>query len=127
MSQQTSVVSAVNFYQSPLTITFTDVPKNPETYAVPAYTSNGAGTANIGQSVPWWYYNNSNFANHNIQVTYAGNSPAVIYIWQHGSDVYWSNTVPGEYTNKNKLWTDVGQPFVLSISDDFAPSATKPS
>ena len=119
MSQQTLLTSVSNEYSSPLTVGITDIPTPPATYPAPAGT-----ISPIGQNIPWWYYNNSNFANHNVQVTCPGDFP-VIYLWQHGDVIYWSNNLPTAYTEGTKLsGAKVGSSFVLNISSGFAPSAT---
>lgn len=114
--QQLSVYAVMNFLPFALNITFTDVPKNPETYTAGAAVTDGPvtvpGGCSPGQSVPVWDDNNSDFANHNIQVPFgrATDSPLAIYIWQHGNTVYWSKTVPSGYTTGTIL-IDAGSLF----------------
>ena len=134
MSQQTYVANVTNYYQSPLTLVFTDTPPGSNSFTVGAGSVNpntpppySAATAKIDCNVPWYYYNNNNFQNHNLQVTVTGSDNPVIYIWQHGPKIYYSFTVPGGYTDGIVLWDNVGSPFALvigsSTSADWIPTA----
>jgi hypothetical protein len=120
----TYLVTLVNAYSA--TISLTDAEGKGTNISNLACGDVGA-TNNM--PVPWYYSPwNTNFANHNIQITNASSSQT-IWIWQNGDLVYWSYTQPpaGNYTDGSILCdTGVGATgvaFSLVISDGFYPIA----
>jgi hypothetical protein len=76
---------------------------------------------NPNEPVPWYYYNNPTFSNHNY--TISGNingGTYAIYIWQNGDIIYWSNTQPpaGGYNNGKNLGAKIGTPFSIYVTWD---------